>query len=604
MPNTALNRTGVLYLTNKSGAIAPYGAVVVISTANASAFDDTVVSGYVTTHPAVVIEPNGIAIDAVGLVAVSGWVPIMNLASSATAGQFIKTHTVTLQGTPHSAPAEAGDFAIALTASATPEAVLFGGFIPAIGGGLAFTDGDKGDITVSGSGATFTIDTGVVTNAKRANIATARFSGRVTAGTGVPEDLTGTQATTLLDAVTSALKGLAPASGGGTVNYLRADGTWAAPPGDADPLILTGSISGTITMTAAATTTPYAIVWPAAQGAAVGDVLTNAFGTLTWAQPPQPPFVDTVAIVKGSGDATKQLVLEVDGNTAGSVGIFATTFSAVRTLTFPDVTDTMVARTTTDSFTNKSVADAMTYINASAPVAAADSVKLSAADTDAAAGKSGLHVTTEDSTLHVFGDKVGLGIVTSLNSFLHVSGPDGAGTTVTVDAFNTAATGSQLTGRHARGTRATPTVLSSADILVAMQGNGYVRNAANSADAYVGLGRMRFLVDGLDAQGRAGGSVVWGVSAGVSAAIADVMTLDKTGHLTLSAGGITIASALDHNGTTIGFFGVTPAVRASAYTPTNVTPDRAYDADTVVVAELADIVGTLIADLKLYGILQ
>lgn len=36
-----------------------------------------------------------------------------------------------------------------------------------------------------------------------------------------------------------------------------------------------------------------------------------------------------------------------------------------------------------------------------------------------------------------------------------------------------------------------------------------------------------------------------------------------------------------------------------AYTPTNVTPDRAFDADTVAVAELADIVGTLIADLQL-----
>lgn len=30
---------------------------------------------------------------------------------------------------------------------------------------------------------------------------------------------------------------------------------------------------------------------------------------------------------------------------------------------------------------------------------------------------------------------------------------------------------------------------------------------------------------------------------------------------------------------------------------TNVTPDRAYNADTVAVAELADVVGTLIADL-------
>lgn len=37
--------------------------------------------------------------------------------------------------------------------------------------------------------------------------------------------------TALLNAFTSALNGLVPASGGGTTNYLRADGTWASPPG-------------------------------------------------------------------------------------------------------------------------------------------------------------------------------------------------------------------------------------------------------------------------------------------------------------------------------------------------------------------------------------
>jgi hypothetical protein len=37
--------------------------------------------------------------------------------------------------------------------------------------------------------------------------------------------------TALLDVFTATLDGLAPASGGGTVNFLRADGTWAEPPG-------------------------------------------------------------------------------------------------------------------------------------------------------------------------------------------------------------------------------------------------------------------------------------------------------------------------------------------------------------------------------------
>ena len=40
-----------------------------------------------------------------------------------------------------------------------------------------------------------------------------------------------------------------------------------------------------------------------------------------------------------------------------------------------------------------------------------------------------------------------------------------------------------------------------------------------------------------------------------------------------------------------------------AYTTTNVTPDRSFDADTAADAELADVLGTLIADLKTAGIL-
>jgi hypothetical protein len=87
-----------------------------------------------------------------------------------------------------------------------------------------------GDVTSVGDGAT-TIAAGAVTNAKLAGMATGTIKGRASAGTGDPEDLTGAQATALLDTFTSSLKGLVPASGGGTTNFLRADGTWASPPG-------------------------------------------------------------------------------------------------------------------------------------------------------------------------------------------------------------------------------------------------------------------------------------------------------------------------------------------------------------------------------------
>lgn len=73
---------------------------------------------------------------------------------------------------------------------------------------------------------------------------------------------------------------------------------------------------------------------------------------------------------------------------------------------------------------------------------------------------------------------------------------------------------------------------------------------------------------------------------------------------TTAQGEVEIDGDLNHDGTKVGLFGVTPAVRPAAYTVTNGLTDRAYDADTVVVAELADVVATVIADLKTLGILQ
>lgn len=64
---------------------------------------------------------------------------------------------------------------------------ITGTTLNATGGGGGVSDADYGDITVSGTGTVWTIDNGVVSLAKMANVATATVFYRKTAGTGAPE---------------------------------------------------------------------------------------------------------------------------------------------------------------------------------------------------------------------------------------------------------------------------------------------------------------------------------------------------------------------------------------------------------------------------------
>lgn len=99
----------------------------------------------------------------------------------------------------------------------------------------------SGDAVIGNTGV-LAINPNAVSNAKLAQVPTATFKGRLTAGTGDVETLTAAEATSLLDVVVGdsgagGTKGLVPAPAAGDAaasKFLKADGTWTAPTGSGD----------------------------------------------------------------------------------------------------------------------------------------------------------------------------------------------------------------------------------------------------------------------------------------------------------------------------------------------------------------------------------
>lgn len=94
----------------------------------------------------------------------------------------------------------------------------------------------------------------------------------------------------------------------------------------------------------------------------------------------------------------------------------------------------------------------------------------------------------------------------------------------------------------------------------------------------------------------AGGAISIG-----NGAVAKTLTLGNT---TGASGTVYNAGSGGHAFTgNIGFFGASPVAQSAAYTPTNVVTDRAYDANSTTLDEVADVLGTLIADLQALGLI-
>jgi hypothetical protein len=115
------------------------------------------------------------------------------------------------------------------TGTGDPENITLGASLSMSGAQVLRREALTGDVTATVDSNATTIANGAVTLAKMANLTAPVLVGRTTAGAGVPEALSPTQATAMLNVFASSLKGLVPSPAGATTTFLQADGTWATP---------------------------------------------------------------------------------------------------------------------------------------------------------------------------------------------------------------------------------------------------------------------------------------------------------------------------------------------------------------------------------------
>lgn len=91
---------------------------------------------------------------------------------------------------------------------------------------------------------TLTVAFNGITNAYLAQMPAATLKGNNTAGPANALDLNAAQVTAMLNIFTPLLKGLVPASAGGTTTYLRADGAFASPGANPSAAVGLAAING------------------------------------------------------------------------------------------------------------------------------------------------------------------------------------------------------------------------------------------------------------------------------------------------------------------------------------------------------------------------
>jgi hypothetical protein len=135
---------------------------------------------------------------------------------------------------------------------------------------------------------------------------------------GVLGEYTATQLTAQINSFTSSLSGAAPLSGGGTTNFLRADGTWAAPAGSGGTVTTTGSpASGNLTKFSGATSITSGDL---SGDATTSGTLTTTVGKVNGVTFGASPSTNTVPVVTGSNTVTYEAVPVAAGGTGLTSG--------------------------------------------------------------------------------------------------------------------------------------------------------------------------------------------------------------------------------------------------------------------------------------------
>lgn len=247
-----------------------------------------------TTAAQVIAAGSGISVSSV-----AGTTTITN-SSPGGSGTVTSVSVTTANGVSGSVANPTTTPAISLTLGAiTPTSVAASGALSGSnfsGSSSGTNTGDQtitltGDVTGSGTGSfAATIASNAVTNAKLAQMAAHTFKGNNTASPADPIDLTQAQLTAELNQFTTTLQGVVPGSGGGTSNFLRADGTWATPPdttginqltGDVTAGPGSGSQAASLVATSNATLTSLSALTSASSLATVGTITTGTWNGTT-----------------------------------------------------------------------------------------------------------------------------------------------------------------------------------------------------------------------------------------------------------------------------------------------------------------------------------